>query len=42
MKKTLVNSGVNEKSELTKHVQPNIPWYDEYRKYDGLFTTSSD
>ena len=23
--KTLVNSGVNEKSELRKHVQPNIP-----------------
>ena len=26
----LVNSGVNEKSEWTKIIQPNIPQYDEY------------
>ena len=34
--KSLVDSGVNEKSEWTKIIQPNDPFFDEYEKYDKL------
>ena len=36
MKKLLVNSGVNEKSEWTTINLPDIAQYDEYGKYDEL------
>ena len=39
-KNSLVNGGVNEKSELIEEIQPNIPQYNEYWKYDKLFMTS--
>ena len=31
--KSLVDNGVNEKSEWIRKIQPNIPQYDEYGKW---------
>ena len=38
VKKSLVNSGIDEKSERMKIIQPNIPFFDRYgkMKYCGL------
>ena len=41
--KSLVNSGVVLMRDHNgwKIIQPHIPWYDEYGKYDEVFITNS-
>ena len=38
--KSLLNSGIKDKSEWIENTQPNIPSSDEYGNYDDLFITS--